>query len=101
MANARIAYQDDKTGIITSVRAIYRGRYGFSDVDGNGIVNRDDEYVKGYVLFNASVSKMFLNNRLRLQVTGENIGNYKNPGAISNLAGRLVYAGVTYNFNKQ
>jgi outer membrane receptor for ferrienterochelin and colicins len=101
MANARIAYQDDKTGIITSLRAIYRGRYGFSDVDGNGIVNRDDEYVKGYVLFNASVSKLFFNNQLRLQVTGENIGNYKNPGAISNLAGRLVYAGVTYNFNKQ
>ncbi|MCQ6956574.1 TonB-dependent receptor plug domain-containing protein [Mucilaginibacter aquariorum] len=101
MANARIAYQDDKTGIITSVRAIYRGRYGFSDVDGNGIVNRDDEYVKGYVLFNASVSKLFINNQLRLQLTGENLGNYKNPGAISNLPGTLVYAGITYNLNKQ
>ncbi|MDB5126796.1 MAG: TonB-dependent receptor [Mucilaginibacter sp.] len=101
MANARIAYQDDKTGIITSVRAIYRGRYGFSDVDGNGIVNRDDEYVKGYVLFNASVSKLFMNNQLRLQLTGENLGNYKNPGAISNLPGTLVYAGITYNLNKQ
>ncbi|MCO5934949.1 TonB-dependent receptor [Mucilaginibacter sp. RB4R14] len=100
MGNARIAYQDDKTGIITSLRAIYRGRYGFSDVDGNGIVNRDDEYVKGYVLFNASVSKMFLKNQLRLQVTGENLGNYKNHGAISNLPGTLVYAGITYNFNK-
>jgi outer membrane receptor for ferrienterochelin and colicins len=101
MANARIAYQDDKTGIITSVRAIYRGRYGFSDVDGNGIVNRDDEYVKCYVLFNASVSKLFLNDKLRLQLTGENLGNYKNPGAVSNLPGTLVYAGITYNLNKQ
>lgn len=101
MANARIAYQGDKTGIITSLRAIYRGRYGFSDADGNGIVNRDDEYVKGYMLFNASVSKMLLNNQLRLQVTGDNLGNYKNPGAISNLAGTLLYAGITYNFNKQ
>ncbi|MFD0764839.1 TonB-dependent receptor plug domain-containing protein [Mucilaginibacter lutimaris] len=101
MANARIAYQDDRTGITMSVRAIYRGRYGFSDVDGNGIVNRNDEYVKGYVLLNASVSKLFLNNQLRLQVTGDNLGNYKNPGAISNLPGTLVYAGITYNFNKQ
>lgn len=100
MANARVAYQDDKTGIITSVRAIYRGRYGFSDLDGNGIVNRDDEYVKGYVLFNASVSKFFFNNQLRLQVTADNIGNYKNPTSISNLPGRLIYAGITYNFNK-
>ncbi|MFA6087845.1 TonB-dependent receptor plug domain-containing protein [Mucilaginibacter sp.] len=101
MANARIAYQDDKSGIITSVRAIYRGRYGFSDLDGNGIVNRDDEYVKGYVLFNASVSKLFYHNQLRLQVTAENLGNYKNTAAISNLPGRLMYAGITYNFNKQ
>jgi outer membrane receptor for ferrienterochelin and colicins len=101
MANARITYQDDKSGIITSVRAIYRGRYGFSDLDGNGIVNRDDEYVKGYVLFNASVSKLFYHNQLRLQVTAENLGNHKNPTAISNLPGRLMYAGITYNFNKQ
>jgi outer membrane receptor for ferrienterochelin and colicins len=99
--NVRVNYLDEKTGINASVRVIYRGRYGYKDTDGNGIVNRDDEYTKGYVLVNASVSKLFFNNQLRLQVTGENIGNYKNPGAISNLAGRLVYAGVTYNFNKQ
>jgi outer membrane receptor for ferrienterochelin and colicins len=101
MANARINYQDDKTGIIASVRAIYRGRYGFSDVDGNGIVNRDDEYVKGYVLFNASVSKLFYHNQIRFQLTGENLGDYKQPLTISNLPGRLLYAGFTYNFNKQ
>jgi outer membrane receptor for ferrienterochelin and colicins len=101
MANARLAYQDDKTGIIASLRAIYRGRYGFSDVDGNGIVNRDNEYVKGYMLFNASVSKLLYHNQLRLQVTAENLGDYKAPGTISNLPGRLLYAGVTYNFNKQ
>ncbi|TWR26134.1 TonB-dependent receptor [Mucilaginibacter achroorhodeus] len=100
MANARVAYEDEKTGIITSLRAIYRGRYGFSDLDGNGIVNRPDEYVKGYVLFNASVSKFFMRNQLRVQVTADNIGNYKNPIAISNLPGRLLYAGITYNFNK-
>jgi outer membrane receptor for ferrienterochelin and colicins len=101
MANVRVSFQDDQTGIIGSVRAIYRGRYGFSDVDGNGIVNRDDEYVKGYVLFNASVSKLFYHNQIRFQLTGENLNNYKAPLTISNLSGRLLYAGVTYNFNKQ
>ncbi|MFD0793842.1 TonB-dependent receptor plug domain-containing protein [Mucilaginibacter litoreus] len=101
MANTRVAYTDDKTGITASVRAIYRGRYGFSDVDGNGIVNRDDEYVKGYVLLNASVSKLLFHNQFRMQLTAENIGNYKNPAAISNLPGRLLYAGITYSFNQQ
>ncbi|WDF54256.1 TonB-dependent receptor plug domain-containing protein [Mucilaginibacter sp. KACC 22063] len=101
MANARLNYQDDQTGIIASVRVIYRGRYGFSDLDGNGIVNRDDEYVKGYVLFNASVSKLFYHNQIRFQLTGENLGDYKQPLTISNLPGRLLYAGFTYNFHKQ
>jgi outer membrane receptor for ferrienterochelin and colicins len=101
MANMRLGYQDEKTGITASLRAIYRGRYGFSDLDGNGIVNRDDEYVKGYVLLNASVSKLLYHKQLRLQLTADNIADYKNPVAISNLPGRLLYAGFTYNINKQ
>ncbi len=100
MANIRLGYQEPKTGIIASVRAIYRGRYGFSDADGNGIVNRDDEYVKGYVLFNASLSKLFYHNRIRAQLTGENLGNYKAPLTISNLPGRLIYGGISYSFNQ-
>ncbi|MBS7564108.1 TonB-dependent receptor [Mucilaginibacter sp. Bleaf8] len=100
MANIRLGYQESKSGIIASLRAIYRGRYGFSDIDGNGIVNRDDEYVKGYVLFNASVSKLIYHNRLRLQLTAENLGNYKAPLTISNLPGRLWYAGLSYSINQ-
>lgn len=99
--NIRLNHNEEKTGINTSVRAIYRGRYGYKDSDGNGIVNRDDEYTNGYMLINASVSKLFMNNALRLQVTAQNLFNHKDPQVILNLPGRLIYAGVAYNFNKQ
>jgi outer membrane receptor for ferrienterochelin and colicins len=99
--NVRVNYQEDKTGINTSLRAIYRGRYGYKDTDGNGIVNRADEYTKGYVLVNASLSKMFLKEAFRVQLTAQNLLNYKDSQVILNLPGRLIYAGVAYNFNKQ
>jgi outer membrane receptor for ferrienterochelin and colicins len=99
--NIRLNYNEEKTGINTSVRAIYRGRYGYKDSDGNGIVNRDDEYTNGYMLINASVSKLFMNNALRLQLTAQNLFNHKDPQVILNLPGRLIYAGLAYNFNKQ
>ncbi|SDD37098.1 outer membrane receptor for ferrienterochelin and colicins [Mucilaginibacter pineti] len=98
--NVRLNYQDEKTGINTSIRVIYRGRYGYKDTDGNGIVNRADEYTKGYVLVNASLSKMFLKDAIRLQFTAQNLLNYKDSQVILNLPGRLIYAGLAYNFNK-
>jgi outer membrane receptor for ferrienterochelin and colicins len=99
--NIRLNYNEEKTGINTSVRAIYRGRYGYKDSDGNGIVNRDDEYTNGYMLINVSVSKLFMKDALRLQLTVQNLFNHKDPQVILNLPGRLIYAGVAYNFNKQ
>jgi outer membrane receptor for ferrienterochelin and colicins len=99
--NIRLNYNDEKTGINTSVRAIYRGRYGYKDSDGNGIANRDDEYTNGYMLINASVSKLFMKDALRLQLTAQNLFNHKDPQVILNLPGRLIYAGVAYNFSNQ
>jgi outer membrane receptor for ferrienterochelin and colicins len=99
--NVRINYLDEKTGINASVRAIYRGRYGYKDTDGNGIVNRNDEYTKGYVLVNASLSKPFFKDALRAQLTAQNLLNYRDAQVILNLPGRLIYAGITYHFNHQ
>lgn len=100
MANAGITYSSTKSGWTTSLRSIYRGRYGLGDSDGNGIINQENEYVRGYTLFNASVSKLVLKDSLRLQFTSDNIFNYKDINFISNLPGRLVYVGITYNFKQ-
>jgi outer membrane receptor for ferrienterochelin and colicins len=99
--NVRVNYQEEKTGINTSIRAIYRGRYGYKDTDGNGIVNRNDEYTKGHILVNASLSKPLLKDAFRVQLTAQNLLNYKDAQVILNLPGRLIYTGITYNFNKK
>lgn len=97
LANAAVTYSDAKKGVFASLRGIYRGRYGVSDLDGNGVVNMDSEYVKGYTLVNASVGKSLFKGKLRVQFTVDNLFNYKNVNFISNLPGRLVYAGITYH----
>ncbi|EHQ30770.1 TonB-dependent receptor [Mucilaginibacter paludis DSM 18603] len=96
--NLKVNYKEAKTGINTALRAIYRGRYGYKDTDGNGILNRDDEYTKGYLLINASLSKPLFKDALRVQLTAQNLFNHRDPLVILNLPGRLVYAGFTYNF---
>jgi len=100
MANARISYYETRTGIRVSLRWNYRGRYGVRDVDGNGIINLDNEYVKGYSLVNGSISKSLFNNTLRIQFTTNNILGFTNNEYISYLPGRLVYGGLSYRFNK-
>ncbi|WP_177181109.1 TonB-dependent receptor plug domain-containing protein [Parapedobacter koreensis] len=100
MANARVSYYETYTGIRLSFRWNYRGRYGIRDTDGNGIVNLENEYVKGYSLFNGSLSKSLLNNKLRLQFTADNILNFTDKAYISYLPGRLLYGGISYSFNK-
>ncbi|HWK58437.1 MAG TPA: TonB-dependent receptor [Parapedobacter sp.] len=99
MANARVSYYDAHTGIRVSLRWNYRGRYGIRDIDGNGIINLDSEYIKGYSLVNGSLSKSLLDNRLRLQLTADNIFGFTNKAYISHLPGRLLYGGLSYRLN--
>lgn len=99
--NLKLSYDNAKLGIFANVRAVYRGRYGFSDINGNGILDIDSEYVKGYATIHASAGKLLWQNKLRLQVGVDNLFNYKNPTHITNLAGRLIWASVTVNLTEK
>ena len=100
MANVKLFYMGRKNGWSTSARAIYRGKYGFGDVNGNLILDDASEYVKGYWLVNLSAGKN-ITSWLNLQVGVDNVFNYTNPAYISSIPGRLYYTAVRINFNKQ
>lgn len=103
MANLKIFYNNDH-GWGLAARLIYRGRYGFSDVNNNAILDTDSEYVDGYATCNLSVSKTFM-EILRLQLGCDNVFDYKDEQNIPSLPGRLVWASlavtVPRNKNKQ
>ncbi len=58
--NIKLMYDNKKYDFDISLRGIYRGRFGTgADVNGNSILDDDQEYAAGYTLWNVSVRKFF------------------------------------------
>lgn len=99
MGNVQVGYYINPLGVNVSLRAVYRGKYGFLDIDNNGYIDPYDVYVKSYVLLNGSIQKKLLKDRLTLQVTADNIADYTNY-LMPAQPGRMVLAGLTWTFRK-
>lgn len=93
MANIKLFYEDAASGWSASARVIYRGRYGFSDMNNNTILDTDSEYVNGYATCNLSVAKTF-HKWIRLQAGCDNILDYTDQQFIPSLPGRLLWASL-------
>ena len=100
MANFKIFYMNKINGWNASVRAIYRGRYGFGDMNGNLILDAENEYVKGYWLANISVGKS-VTSWVNIQMGVDNVFNFTNPAYIPSVPGRLYYISIQFKFNKK
>jgi outer membrane receptor for ferrienterochelin and colicins len=100
MANIQVFYELRRSGLAVSFRATYRGKYGFLDTDNNGFIDPFDVYVKGYVLMNATIQKKLCKDRLSLQLTVDNIGNYTDY-LMPAQPGRMLLAGLSWRWFKQ
>ena len=99
MANAKLFYGDIKTGWSGSLRVIYRSRWGTFDKEGNGIINRDDEFADGFTMVNVSGSKTI--NAFRLQAGIDNLFNYKDKLNLPAQPGIQPYISLSYSFIKK
>lgn len=99
MANLQMFYGIKPVGLNCSIRANYRGKYGFLDTDNNGFIDPYDVYVKGYMLLNASVQKKLWKEKLTLQLTVDNITNHTDY-LMPAQPGRIILAGATWRFEK-
>ena len=98
MINAKLFYDDLKTGWSGSFRIIYRSRWGSFDKDGNGIINRDDEFANGSTLINLSISKTI--KGFRMQGGIDNLLNYKDVLNLPGQPGLQSYISIFYSFIK-
>jgi outer membrane receptor for ferrienterochelin and colicins len=98
--NVKLFYDNTAKGLTASLRGIYRGRYGFQDLNGNAILDTDAEYVRGYTLWNVAASKTW-QQRYTLQVGVDNALGYTDPAYIGTLPGRLLYATVELRLAKK
>lgn len=100
MANAKVFYSHKPSGWEGSLRAVYRGRYGFGDLNNSTILDDDSEYVNGYTTINLSIAKNF-KQFLRVQVGCDNLFDYTNPDFIAALPGRLLWASAAFTFSSK
>lgn len=92
-----ISYDNKELGFTGTLRGIIRGRYGFGDMNGNGILDADNEYVPGYALWNVTLTQK-VSSSLTLQFGIDNVLERTNTQFIPSLSGRIIYGGVKYQF---
>lgn len=102
-ANVRLQYNNVHYKSSFFVTAKYRGRYGVSGLngfqDGNNILDDDREFVKGFLLANATLSQ-HMANRWEVQAGAENILNYTNKLQMPNLYGRSYFININFKLEK-
>lgn len=98
MANARLFYENEKNGWSGSFRIIYRNRWGTYDKDGNGLINREDEFAKGFALINISAIKNI--RQFHLQGGIDNLFNYKDKLNLPGQPGIQPYISISYSITK-
>lgn len=94
----KIDYQNKEIGLTINLRGIIRGKYGYGDTNGNGILDDDSEYVPGYAVWNFTITQKVI-NYLDAQFGIENILDKTNPKFIPSLPGRIIYGGIQFSIH--
>ncbi|OXB07683.1 TonB-dependent receptor plug domain-containing protein [Flavobacterium pectinovorum] len=96
-ANIKFDYNISKIKTDINLRIFYRSKYGMFDSNANQILDKYDQFVGDYFITNLSISK-YITDKLILQAGANNLLDFTDPGEITNLAGRQLFARIQYNF---
>jgi outer membrane receptor for ferrienterochelin and colicins len=96
-ANIKINYLIPFIKTYVNARVFYKSKYGIFDTNNNNILDKYDDFVKGYFLTNIALNKDFKYN-FSLQVGINNLLDYKDKSNISNLPGRQFFTRIQYQF---
>lgn len=89
---AKLSYTYLPWQVTGYLRAVMKGKYGFADRNGNLILDNDNEYAPGYVLWNLNLTKSF--KMFDLKVGVENMFDRTSVQYTPELPGRIIYAGI-------
>ncbi len=98
-ANLQLFYSNKHHWLNGSIRAVYRGRFGYSDINGDNILDDDREYVKGYVSLNSSIGISFRNG-IGFRAGSENMLNHLDKDLLPNLSGRTYFVNCNIDLIK-
>jgi outer membrane receptor for ferrienterochelin and colicins len=96
MANFKIFYTIPKWDLETNLRTTYRSKFGLFDTNGNTYLDKYDDFVNGYTIWDFAVNKTIYKN-YKVGIGIDNIFGFNDPQNISNIAGRIIYGTVNFN----
>jgi outer membrane receptor for ferrienterochelin and colicins len=94
-ANAKVFFELPQWHLDGSLRATYRSAFGLFDTNGNSYLDQYDDLVAPFAIFDFSLNKA-LGKKFRVGAGIDNIMDYTDPGRLTNLPGRLIYASLTF-----
>lgn len=98
-ANLQLFFTTNNQKWAANIRANYRGRFGYNDINGDNILDDKREYIKGYILLNTAITRTFKRG-IELQAGAENIFNHKDKDRLPNLPGITYLVNCNINFQK-
>lgn len=96
-ANIKLNYHIPSIETSINARVFYRSKYGIFDSNNNAILDKYDEFVKGYFLTNLTINKDF-KYRFSAQLGVNNLFDYKDERNIPNVSGRQLFTRIQYQF---
>tara|TARA_B110000046_G_C13012383_1_gene407260 strand:- start:114 stop:2432 length:2319 start_codon:yes stop_codon:yes gene_type:complete len=97
----KLFYTNHQHKFSFNIRGVYRGDFGFGDLNNNSILDIESEYAKGYMTWHAALSKKLLKEeQLILQLGIDNLFETTNQYTPS-LPGRLFYVGASWTIKKK
>jgi outer membrane receptor for ferrienterochelin and colicins len=93
----QVRYTHAPLGLTAGIQGTLRGRAGYADRNGNGIVDVGREYVEARTLWDATLSKTVLDD-YTVRVGGENLLGYTNPSRVPSLPGRTWFVEMQARF---
>jgi outer membrane receptor for ferrienterochelin and colicins len=93
----QLRYRYSPLGLTANVQGTLRGRAGHADLDGNGIIDADREYVEARTLWDITLSKTLLDD-YTLRLGTENLLGYTNPRRVPSISGRTWFAELRARF---
>lgn len=95
MANLKVFRESADGRWNANIRLLYRSRWGATDRDGNGIINRPDEFARGYLQVNVAAGVRWRHG-LSLQGGVDNLTDYRDPLQLPGLPGINPYLTLSW-----
>ena len=93
MANFKIFYTHKPWNANANIRATYRSKYGLFDTNGNTYLDRFDDFIDGYSIWDIAVNKTFASH-YEIGIGVDNLLDFTDPQNITSIPGRIIYGKI-------